>query len=128
LVPQDANGDSSSYISQEDFKERIKNFRNLAVIIDACNGGGFENAITANQIMIASSTENEPSNEDWTGSYSIFTENLCDAMKEAESSKNVLLKTCFDRAREATIRWSNDHLLTQTPILIDKRSEPFYLD
>jgi hypothetical protein len=127
LVPQDAKGDPSSYISQEEFKKRTRDFRNLAVIIDACNSGGFENAITANQIIMASSLENQPSNEDWIGSYSIFTKNLCSALKEAEKSKNILLETCFYRAREATIRWSQDHLLTQTPILIDKRNKPFYL-
>jgi hypothetical protein len=40
----------------------------------------------------------------------------------------MLLETCFSIAREATIRWSDDHLMAQTPILIDKRDEPFYLN
>ena len=116
LIPQDADGSASSYISEYELKQQIKDLKNLAVIIDACNSEGLSPAIGEGQLIIASSRFNESSNEEWTGSLSVFTSNLIKAIKEERArSKKVILQECFDRAYNDTIKWSRGRFISQTP-------------
>ena len=120
LIPKDADGNHTSYISDNELKEYLKDLKNLAVIVDACNGGGFSDAIGEGQLIIASSKDNEPSNEEWTGSFSIFTQNLCKAIKEqSRKGDKIPLQGCFNEAYNDTVQWSRVHLISQNPILID---------
>ncbi len=120
LIPKDANGNHTSYISDYELKQYLKDLKNLAVIVDACNGGGFSNAIGEGQLIMASSKDNEPSNEEWTGSFSIFTKNLCDAIREqSRKGDRIHLQECFNEAYNDTVRWSRVHLMSQNPVLID---------
>ncbi len=129
LIPQDANGNPSSYISKYELAKYIRDIRNLAVIIDACNGEGLGDAIGTNQLLLASSRENEPSNEEWIGSLSVFTLNLCKAIKEErQKSDRILLQKCFHKAYEETVLWSKGHLLSQEPVLKDLTGGKYYLE
>ncbi len=124
LIPKDANGHNASYISDSELKQHLKDLKNLAVIVDACNGGGFSSAIGDGQLIMASSKENEPSNEEWTGSFSIFTQNLCNAIREqSRNGDRILLRECFDIAYNDTVRWSKLRMMSQNPVLIDLNSQ-----
>jgi len=120
LIPQDANGIESTYISENELNKYIKDIKNLAVIIDACHSGALCNATGESQLMLASSRVDEPSNEEWIGSLSVFTHNLCDAIEEhGRKKKKILLQSCFSEAYNETIQWASGHMLSQTPILKD---------
>jgi hypothetical protein len=128
LIPQDANGNHTSYISDSELKQSLKDLKNLAVIVDACNGGGFSNAIGEGQLIMASSKDNEPSNEEWTGSFSIFTQNLCHAIREQGcKGDKIPLQECFQEAYNDTVRWSRVHLTKQNPILVDLTHKAYNL-
>ena len=130
LVPQDANGAKSTYISMEELNQYIRDVKNLAIIIDACNSGALCSVTGEGQLMLASSKINEPSNEEWMGSLSVFTRKLCDAIKEqGRKSSKILLQSCFYEAYNGTIIWSQGHILSQTPMLKDMTpSEKYYLN
>ena len=129
LIPQDADGSVSSYISEYELKQQIKDFKNLAVIIDACNSEGLSPAIGEGQLILASSRYNESSNEEWTGSLSVFTSNLIKAIKEERArSKKVLLQECFDKAYNDTIKWSRGRFISQTPVLTDLTGGKYYIN
>jgi hypothetical protein len=128
LIPQDANGNHTSYISDSELKQYLKDLKNLAVIVDACNGGGFSNAIGEGQLIMASSKDNEPSNEEWTGSFSIFTQNLCNAIREqSRKGDKIPLQECFDEAYNNTVQWSRMHLTSQNPVLVDLTHKTYNL-
>jgi hypothetical protein len=128
LIPKDANGHQASYISDSELKHHLKDLKNLAVIVDACNGGGFSSAIGEGQLIIASSKENEPSNEEWTGSFSIFTQNLCNAIREqSHNGDKIVLRKCFDIAYNDTVKWSKLRMMSQTPVLIDFTHKEYVL-
>jgi len=129
LIPQDANGDVSTYISESELKEQINNIKNFAMIIDACNSEGIGRAIGEGQLVIASSRYNESSNGEWTGSMSVFTSYLIKAIKEEKQRSNrVLLRRCFDRAYSDTVKWSRSHLISQTPVMIDNTDGIYYIN
>ena len=128
LIPKDANGKPASYISDYELKQYLKDLNNLAVIVDACNGGGFKGAIGDGQLIMASSKENEPSNEEWTGSFSIFTQNLCNAIREqSRKGDEILLQKCFFDAYNDTVQWSRLHLMSQNPVMIDLTHKDYVL-
>jgi hypothetical protein len=128
LIPQDSNGHTSSYISIQDLEEAIKGLKSVALVIDACNSGELENIVEDGQMILVSSKEDQPSNEIWFGSLSIFTYNLCKAMREEDkSSSSVVLERCFYKASEATEKWSSRRLLAQTPQMKDKTAGYFFL-
>ncbi len=121
LIPQDSNGQVTSYISAEELQKSIKGLKSVALVVDACNSGGLENVVENGQMILVSSKEDQPSNEVWFGSLSLFTYNLCEAMREEDkSSSSIALERCFYKAREATERWTNWRLLAQTPQMKDK--------
>jgi galactitol-specific phosphotransferase system IIB component len=129
LIPQDANGNSSSFISEKELESYISNLNQAAIIIDACNSGGFGDIINKDDVIIASSKENEASNEDWFNSYSVFTKNLLTAIKEEKATSNkIILQSCFDEAKANTIQWSKTHLRSQTPILFNPSDRDYYLN
>jgi hypothetical protein len=130
LIPQDANGAKSTYISKSEFSDHIKDIKNLAIIIDACNSGALSDITTDGQMILTSSNTNEASNEEWMGSLSVFTNNLCNAIRrEGRIGNGVLLQSCFYDAFNDTVKWSNYHLLSQTPILTDMtQNKRFYLN
>jgi len=129
LVPQDGDGDGSSYIGAEDIDRYIKNLKNLALIIDACNSGGFNGVVGEGQVALLSSEADQLSNEEWPGYLSVFTSQLCEAIKEEhQKNKEVVLQRCFYIARNNTIQWSDRHLLRQTPEIRDRTSGAFYLN
>jgi len=130
LIPKDANGATSSYISEEELNQYIKDIKNLAIIIDACNSGALFNVTAEGQLLLASSKINEPSNQEWLGSLSVFTQNLCNAInEEAKKGSKIILQNCFYEAYKNTIQWSNGHLLSQTPILKDMTpNKRYYLN
>jgi hypothetical protein len=129
LIPQDGNGHISSYISTQELEESIKGLKSVALVVDACSSGELENVVGDGQMILVSSKEDQPSNEIWFGSLSLFTYNLCKAMREEDkSSSSVILERCFYKAREATERWSNRRLLAQTPQMKDKTSGYFSLN
>lgn len=127
LIPKDANGATSSYISEEELNQYIKDIKNLAIIIDACNSGALFDVTAEGQLLLASSNENQPSNQDWLGSMSVFTQNLCDVInEEAKKGRKIILQNCFREAYDRTIQWSYDHLLNQTPVLNDMTPNKIY--
>lgn len=129
LIPRDANGSVSTYISEIEIKEKITSFKNFAMIIDACNSEGLSRAIGDGQLIIASSMYNESSNGEWTGSMSVFTSYLIKAIKEEkERSNRVLLQRCFDKAQSDTVRWSKNHLISQTPVILDNTGGIYYIN
>jgi len=128
LIPQDANGNHTSYISDYELKQYLKDLKNLAVIVDACNGGGFSDAVGEGQLIMASSKDNEPSNEEWTGSFSIFTQNLCHAIREqSRKGDKIPLQDCFHEAYNDTVQWSRVHLISQNPVLVDLTHKAYNL-
>ena len=128
LIPQDGNGHTSSYISTQELQKSMKGLKNVALVVDACNAGELENVIDNGQMILASSRKDQPSNEVWFGSLSLFTYNLCNAMRDEEKISNtVILERCFYKAREATERWASWRLLVQTPEIKDKTSGYFSL-
>jgi hypothetical protein len=128
LIPKDANGNHTSYISDSELRQYLKDLKNLAVILDACNGGGFSDAIGEGQLIMASSKDNEPSNEEWTGSFSIFTQNLCHAIREqSRKGDEIPLQECFDEAYNDTVQWSRVHLTSQNPVLVDLTHKAYNL-
>jgi hypothetical protein len=128
LIPKDANGNHTSYISDSELKQYLRDLKNLAVILDACNGGGFSDAIGEGQLIMASSKDNEPSNEEWTGSFSIFTQNLCRAIREqSRKGDEIPLQECFDEAYNDTVQWSRVHLTSQNPVLVDLTHKAYNL-
>jgi|GEM_PF-646403 len=129
LIPRDADGHISTYISEAELREQIADLKNFAMIIDACNSEGMSRAIGKDQLIIASSRYNESSNGEWTGSMSVFTSYLIKAIREEkERSNRVLLKRCFDRARADTERWSRSHLISQNPAMIDNTDGIYYIN
>ena len=129
LIPQDADGNPSSFINENELKEHLCELNHAAIIIDACNSGELKHIIKNNQIIIASSRENEPSNEDWIKPYSVFTYYLCEAFKEEkDTNDHILLQSCFSMAYNDTVQWSKDHLLSQTPIIDDASGGRYYLN
>lgn len=129
LLPQDANGNFSTYINGEELKRCFKDLKNLAVIIDACNSGGLNYNAEDGQLILTSSKGDEPSNEDWLGPFSMFTHQLCDAInEEGKFGRKISLQRCFDIARTNTIRLSRSYLLYQTPMIIDKTGGVYYLN
>jgi hypothetical protein len=129
LVPQDASGTPLSYISSHDLEDYVENMNNLAIIIDACNSGGFDVNLGKGQLLLTSSGKDEPSNEEWPGSFSVFTYQLCNAIREErQQDANIMLQMCFFRARDATIQWSRERMLRQTPSMsMTDTTGPFYL-
>lgn len=129
LIPQNANGNVTTYISESEIKEKITSLKNFAMIIDACNSEGLSPAIGDGQLIIASSMYNESSNGEWTGSMSVFTSYLIKAIRgEKEKSNRVLLQRCFERAQIDTVRWSQDHLIQQTPVILDNTGGIYYIN
>ena len=129
LIPRDANGNVSSYISEHELKEQIKDLKNLVMIIDACNSEGLSQAIGDGQIIMASSRYNESSNGEWTGSMSVFTSRLITAIEEEKKRSNrVVLQRCFKKAYTDTVRWSRDHLISQTPVMKDLTGGIYYIN
>jgi hypothetical protein len=128
LVPQDAkSNDLSSCISELELRGYLRDLDNLAVIIDACNSGDLEIA-DEGQLVLTSSKKDEPSNEEWFGSLSVFTYNLCKAIEEEMlSNRNISLSKCFYRARNDTVRWSSWRLVSQTPEIIDFTGGNYYI-
>ncbi len=129
LIPQDADGNTSSYISEDEIKQQIKDIKNLALIIDACNSEGLSPAIGNGQLIMASSMDNQSSNEEWTGSMSVFTSNLIKAIKEeSQRSDRILLQNCFRRAYNDTVGWSRVHFISQTPVITDLTGGIYYIN
>jgi hypothetical protein len=129
LIPQDADGEPSSYICSEELTRYLKGIKNLAVIIDACNSGKFKYNLEKGQLALTSSSQDEPSNEEWPGSFSVFTYQLCNAIKEERGRGNeISLQRCFYKARDNTIDWSSLRLLKQTPEIIDMTDGMYYLN
>jgi len=129
LIPQDADGEPSSYICSEELSQYLKGIKNLAVIIDACNSGKFKYSLEKGQIALTSSSQDEASNEEWPGSFSVFTYQLCNAIKEERGQgKEITLQRCFYIARANTIEWSSQRLLKQTPEMIDMTGKLYYLN
>lgn len=129
LIPRDANGNVSSYISEHELKEQIKDLKNLVMIIDACNSEGLSQAIDDGQLIMASSRYNESSNGEWTGSMSVFTSRLITAIEEEKKRSNrVVLQRCFKKAYTDTVRWSRDHLVSQTPVMRDLTGGIYYIN
>jgi hypothetical protein len=118
LIPRNANGDPSSYISKEELKEYIKNIRDLSLIVDACYSGELTSIKEDGQLILASSNISEPSNEIWTRPNSMFTYLLCKAIKETDTmDKEIPLKTGFDKAQRETIRLASIYWQSQNPII-----------
>jgi hypothetical protein len=128
LIPQDGNGQISSYISAKELQSQIKGLKNVAIVVDACNSGELECVVEKGQLMLVSSEKDQPSNEIWLGSLSLFTYSLCNALKEEESSSEIVtLERCFYKARKATESWSRWRLLAQTPQIDDKTDGSFII-
>ena len=130
LIPRDANSSFSSYISQEDIDQYTKDLKNLAIIIDACNSGAFNITNEAGRLVIASCRENEPSNEEWLGSLSVFTKNLQQAIEQDhESGNKLILQNIFRKAQEDTMKWTSNPFTRQMPqIVLDSTGGTYYLN
>ncbi len=129
LLPRDATGNSSTYIDGEELRRYLKDLKNLAVIIDACNSGGLNYNAEDGQVILTSSKDDEPSNEDWLGPFSMFTHQLCNAINdEGKLGGKISLQRCFDMARANTIKLARSYLLSQTPMIIDKTGGTYYLN
>jgi hypothetical protein len=126
LIPQDANGDPLSFIDMDELYRYTKDLKNLVIVVDACGSASLERIIMPGQVMLASSRENEASNEVWFGSLSIFTQSLLAAMKEdGMYNGEISLQRCFYKARESTKGWSRMRLISQNPSY--KAAGDFYL-
>jgi hypothetical protein len=129
LIPQNSNGQISSYISAQELEQSIRGLKSVALVVDACNSGELEKIVDKGQLVLASSDVNEPSNEAWFGPLSLFTNNLFNAIKEEEKVSNaVSLERCFYKARDATREWSKPLLIGQTPQIKDETVGYFYLN
>lgn len=129
LIPRDGNGQPSNYISAMDLRRSIEGMKNIVLIVDACNSGELESIIDTGQMMLASSDNNQSSNEMWFGPLSLFTHSLCNAIREEkQQSKTIILEKCFNKAREETKRYSSQMLLSQTPQIEDRSGGNFSLD
>ncbi len=129
LIPQNSNGQISSYISAQELEQSIRGLKSVALVVDACNSGELEKIVDKGQLVLASSDVNEPSNEVWFGPLSLFTNNLFNAIKEEEKVSNaVSLERCFYKARDATREWSKPLLIGQTPQIKDETVGYFYLN
>jgi hypothetical protein len=129
IIPQDGNGDLSSYISEDEINQYLKGMKNLAIIIDACHSGAFKVAADKDQLIMASSKENEPSNENWTAPVSVFTYYLCQSIEEeSKVNKEIIMQKAFSRAYNDTLMWSSNHLVRQTPCLVDTTKGQYYLN
>lgn len=140
LIPKDAKSNPDSYISEDELNQYTKDIKGLSLIVDACYSGGLYNKDQnvysdsqgtvdgrgAKQLILSSSKEDEPSNEMWNETNSVFTYYLCHAMEsEAKKSSGIpiqmpmqmSLQSCFGSVRDSTIRWSSSHFLSQTPHL-----------
>ncbi|MGB9901825.1 caspase family protein [Methanothrix sp.] len=125
MVPQNSRG-PSSYISEYDLEMYLKDIKNLAIIIDACHSGGMKDLVSDGQILIASSKNEEPSNELWNGQMSVFTYNLVNAIRsERMRAHDLSLQSCFYRAREGTLKWPGQRLLKQNPVIVDRTGGNF---
>jgi hypothetical protein len=130
MIPLDANNSYSSYISQEDLEKSTKDLKNLAIIIDACKSGAFKLAEGDGRLVIASCRENEPSNEEWMGSLSVFTKNLQNAIEnDHESGNKLILQKIFADAQKETIKWTANPFTRQMPeIVFDSTGGTYYLN
>jgi hypothetical protein len=129
IIPQDGNGDMSSYISENEINQYLKGMKNLAIVIDACNSGAFKVAADEDQLILTSSNENEPSNENWTAPVSVFTYYLCQSIEEENKiNKEIIMQKAFSRAYNDTLMWSSNHLVRQTPCLVDTTNGQYYLN
>lgn len=130
IVPQNGNGDLSSYISANEVNQYLKGMKNLAIIIDACNSGAFKVAADEDQLILTSSNKNEPSNENWTAPVSVFTYYLCQSIEEeSKVNKEIIMQKAFSRAYNDTLTWSTNHLVRQTPcIVVDTTNGQYYLN
>ncbi len=127
LIPRDADGNTSSYISEEELNRSIKGIKDLSLIVDACHSEELKGALGEGQWLLASSKDDEPSNENWMDSSSVFTYNLCEAIKERPKWGGELsFQDYFTKAREETVKWSIAHFLSQTPIACTKMNGRLY--
>ncbi len=121
LIPQNAKGDPSNYISKDELKKYIKDIKDLSLIVDACYSGELASIKEDGQMILASSDDGEPSNEIWTRSNSIFTHLLCKAIRETRETGtyegDIPLKSSFFKAQRETIQLSRGYLLSQNPII-----------
>gem|GEM_PF-2446740 len=139
LIPRDADSNITSYISEDELNQYIKDIKGLSLIVDACYSGGLYNTESQrryddpgeigakqgqliDQLILRSSREDEPSNEMWNETSSVFTYYLCQAIKnEAKKSGKlplqISLQSCFASVQDETVRWSSSHFMSQTPIL-----------
>jgi hypothetical protein len=134
LIPQDADADPSSYISEDELNQYIKDIKGLSIIVDTCysgklyNNGEIQRRYNGLQrigdeqepLILTSSKEDETSNEMWNETNSVFTYYLCQAiMDEAKKGGRlplqISLKSCFDSVKEKTLLWSSSNFLSQTP-------------
>jgi hypothetical protein len=134
LIPQDADTDPASYISEDELNQYIKDIKGLSIIVDTCYSGKLYNNSEIQRhynglqrigkeqepLILTSSKEDEPSNEMWNETNSVFTYYLCQAiMDEAKKGGRlplqVSLQSCFDSVKEKTFRWSSSNFLSQTP-------------
>lgn len=130
MIPLDANNSYSSYICQEDLDKSTKDLKNVAIIIDACKSGAFKITEGEGRLVIASCRENEPSNEEWMGSLSVFTKNLKNAIeKDHESGNKLILQNIFVKAQEDTTKWTANPFTRQMPeIVLDSTGGTYYLN
>ena len=129
IIPQDGKGDLSSYISEDEINQYLKGMKNLAIIIDACNSGAFKVSADEDQLILTSSKENEPSNENWTAPVSVFTYYLCQSIeKDNKANKGIIMQEAFNRAKNDTLMWSSNHLVRQTPSLVGMTNGQYYLN
>jgi hypothetical protein len=134
LIPQDADADPASYISEDELNQYIKDIKGLSIIVDTCYSGKLYNNSEIQRrynglqrigdeqepLILTSSKEDEPSNEMWNETNSVFTYYLCQAiMDEARKGGRlplqISLKSCFDSVKEKTLLWSSSNFLSQTP-------------
>ena len=130
FIPKDAQGNWSSCISLDELAGYLKGINNISLIIDACNSGAvrLDPVKSACQLILTSSKENEASNEQWMGSNSVFTDNLIRAIeREREKDEEISLVDCFKEAKNETILWSANHLLSQSPVLVDNSNESYFV-
>ncbi len=129
LIPKDAKANPNSYISKDELNRYTKDINGLSLIVDACYSGGLYNkdqrlysdqqGTGAKQLILSSSRKDEPSNEMWDETNSVFTYYLCHAMEE-EAKKSgglplqISLQSCFDSVKDNTVSWSNSHFLSQS--------------
>lgn len=132
LIPLDADGTSSSYISEEELRQYVEGIPRLSLIVDACYSGAlcdkFRDMLNGGELIMASSTQSEPSNELWLGNKSVFTYFLIRAIEEERRERGeIRLERCFSRARNDTQEWARARLLNQTPVMIPESGANYRL-